>query len=55
MFREIHNGSLNIEKKGHEEQLKELKYCARTKDQTSVNKNIKFPIKRVYHLNRGQV
>jgi len=51
MFRENHNGSLKI-KKGHEEHLKELKYCARTKDQTSVNKNIKFPKKRVCHLNR---
>jgi len=55
MFREIHNGSLKAEKKGHEEQLKELKYHARTKHQTSVNKNIKFLKKRVCHLNRRQV
>jgi len=55
MFREIHNGSLKVKKKGHEEQLKELKYCARTKNQTSVKKNIKFPKKKSYHLNRWQV
>jgi len=53
MFREIHNGSLKIEKKGHAKQLKELKHCARSKDQTSVNKNMKFPKKRVCYLNRG--